>query len=290
MAFFRMDLKQFADNGKTVGALGGAPYVTHLANYHAWDPSASARYRLRSNWSVYGQFSVGSAIPPSSVFDSTAAQVAVLPKPTTVKTYQAGSVLKFDRWTLDFDGYYSHFQNPYTSFFDPASTESYFYQTGPSNTKGFEAESNVILLRGLSLYLNATVGAARYQQTGLWVQNTPSNTQAAGLTYRMKGWDFGFIDKRVGHMWNDNGTQNQAVPIDPFNVANIFANYTVRGDTWLRGTKFRFGVNNLQDNHNIVGVNPASTASNAPAPGDVLILLPARSFFVSLTFGWAPGR
>jgi hypothetical protein len=31
-------------------------------------------------------------IPPSSVFDSKGAQVAVLPKPTTTKTYQMGSV------------------------------------------------------------------------------------------------------------------------------------------------------------------------------------------------------
>ena len=91
-------------------------------------------------------------------------------------------------------------------------------------------------------------------------------------------------------MWNDNATLNQAVPIDAFNVANLFFNYTVRGDSWLRGTKIRFGVNNLQNNHNIVGITPASTASNAPAAGDVLTLLPARSFSVTMTFGYTPGR
>jgi iron complex outermembrane receptor protein len=290
LAAYRMDLKQFADNGKTVGGLGGAPYVSHTADYHAWNPSAAAHYRLRTNWSVYGQFAIGSVIPPSSVFDSTAAQVAVLPKPTTVKTYQAGSVLKFNRWTLDFDGYYSHFQNPYSSFFDPTTTESYFYQTGPSNSKGVEAESNIQLVRGFSLYLNGTLGVARFQKTDLWVPSTPKNTEAVGLTYRMKGWDLGFIDKRVGPMWNDNGTHNQAIPIEPFNVANLFFNYTVRGDSWLRGTKFRFGLNNLQNNHNIVGVNAASSASNAPAPGDILTLLPARSFSVTMTFGYAPAQ
>src|SRR5579883_1820075 len=290
LASYRMDLKQFADNGKTVGSLGGAPYVTHNADYHAWNPSAAARYRLRSNWSVYSQFAIGSVIPPSSVFDSTGAQVAVLPKPTTVKTYQAGTVIKFQRWTLDFDGYYSHFQNPYSSFVDPKTTESYFFQTGPSNTKGIEAETNIRLGAGFSLYLNGSIGAARYQNTGLWVQNAPKNTEAAGLTYRMKGWDIGFIDKRFGPMWNDNGTINQAIPIDAFNIANVFANYTVRGDSWLRGTKVRFAINNLQNNHSIVGVNAASTASNAPAAGDVLTIVPARSFSLTMTFGYAPGR
>jgi iron complex outermembrane receptor protein len=239
---------------------------------------------------LYSQFAIGSAIPPSSVFDTTGAQVAVLPKPTSVKTYQAGSVVKFNRWTLDLDAYYSHFQNPYSSFFDPKTTESYFFQTGPSNTKGVEAETNFLIGRGLSLYLNATLGKAAYQNTGLWVQNTPRNTEAAGLTYRHKGWDVGFIDKRVGPMWNDNGTNNQAIPIEPFNVANAFFNYTVRGDSWLRGTKLRFGVNNLQNNHNIVGINAASTASNAAAAGDILTIMPARSVSVTMTFGYAPGR
>jgi iron complex outermembrane receptor protein len=287
---YTMDLKQFADNGKTVGGLGGEPFVTHSADYHAWNPSAFARYRIRSNWSAYAQFAIGSAIPPSSVFDSTGAQVAVLPNPTSVKTYQVGSVVKFNRWTLDVDAYYSHFQNPYASFVDPKTTEAYFYQTGPSNTKGVEAESNILIGRGLSLYLNGTMGKASYAQTGLWVQNTPRNTEAAGLTYRHKDWDLGFIDKRVGAMWNDNGTINQAIPIDPFNVANVFFNYTVRGDSWLRGTKIRFGINNLQNNHNIVGVTAASAKSNAPAPGDVLTIIPARSFSMTMTFGYAPGR
>src|SRR5579883_949625 len=303
LADYGMHLKQWQDNGKTVGCLGGtlvggatgfcnggSPYTTHSANYHAWNPAADARYKMRNNWTVYAQFAVGSVIPPSSVFDSPNAQVAVLPRPTSVKTYQAGSVLKFNRWTLDFDGYYSHFQNPYGSFIDATTGESYFYQTGPSNTKGVEAESNVLIAGGLSLYLNGTLGKAAYQQTGLWVASTPKDTETVGLTYRMKGWDLGFIDKRVGRMWNDNGTANQAVPIDPFSVANVFFNYTVRGDSWLRGTKIRFGINNLADNHNIVGVTPASAKSNAPAPGDILTLLPARSFTISMTFGYAPER
>jgi iron complex outermembrane receptor protein len=290
LAHYQMDLKQFADNGKTVGSLGGAPFVTHTADYHAWNPSADARYRMRSNWTLYAQFAEGSVIPPSAVFDSVGAQVAVLPNPTSVKTYQVGSVVKFNRWTLDFDSYYSHFQNPYSSYIDAATGESYFYQTGPTNTKGMEAESNILIGHGLSLYLNGTMGMAKYQQTGLWVADTPKNTEAAGLTYRAMGWDFGFIDKRVGPMWNDNGTINQAVPIDAFNLVNLFFNYTVRSETWLRGTKIRFGINNLTNNQSIVGVTPASTASNAPAPGDTLTLLPARSFSVMMTFGYAPSR
>jgi iron complex outermembrane receptor protein len=290
---FWMDLKQFADNGKTVGSLGGAPFATHSASYRAWSPSLDLRYRLKPNWTAYAQFATGANIPPSSVFDSKGAQVAVLPKPTGVKTYQVGSVLKFNRYTIDVDAYYSHFQNPYSSYLDAAG-ESFFYQTGPSNTKGVEAEGNVLIARGLSLYLNGTMGSAKYQEGsawangGLWIANTPNNTEAVGLTYQMKNWDLGMFNKRVGRMFNDNGSNNQAVTIDPFNVTNLFFNYTFRGDTWLRGTKIRFGINNLFNQHNIVGVSPFSTKSNAPAPGDVLTLLPARSVSVTMIFGYAP--
>src|ERR1019366_6194761 len=130
-------------------------------------PSLDARYKLKTNWTVYAQFATGSVIPPTSVFDTKNGAVSILPKPTTIKTYQAGSVLKFNRVTLDVDGYYSHFQNPYSSAPDP-SGEPVFYQTGPSNTKGAEAESNILIGHGFSLYLNGTLGSAKYQQSGLW--------------------------------------------------------------------------------------------------------------------------
>jgi iron complex outermembrane receptor protein len=293
VAQYFMDLTQFADNGKTVGNLNGAPSVYHQAEYRSWTPSAELRYRMRNNWTLYGQFAMGSNIPPSSVFDSKGAQVAVLPAPTQVKTYQVGSVYKTNRWTLDLDGYFSHFQNPYSSYLDSAG-ESYFYQTGPANTAGIEGESNILLGKGFSVYVNATLGKAKYQNgaaytnSGLWIASTPLDTQAVGLTYRVKNWDTGFFTKRVGRMYNDNGTNAQSVEIDPFTVTNLFINYTIKGDSYLRGTKIRFSVNNLFDNHSIVGLQPASTASNAPAPGDILTLLPGRSISLTMTFGYSP--
>jgi len=55
-------------------------------------------------------------------------------------------------------------------------------------------------------------------------------------------------------------------------------------------SKLRFSINNLRRQHSIVGVNPASTASQCRAPGDILTLLPARSFMVTITPGYAPKR
>jgi len=62
-----MSLKQFADNGHIVGALGGAPFVSNDAGYNSWLPSFEANYRIKPNWSAYVQYGMGSVIPPSPV-------------------------------------------------------------------------------------------------------------------------------------------------------------------------------------------------------------------------------
>jgi iron complex outermembrane receptor protein len=247
------------------------------------------------------------------VFDVPGGNVLTPPKPTLAKTYQIGSVLKFDRWTLDVDAYYVHFQNGYDMFTDPTTNEPVFVSTGPSNTKGLEAESNIVIHRGLSLYLNGSMGSAKYQtgpsypNGGLWVANTPKDTEVVGLFWQRNNWDVGFTNKRVGRMYNDNGTLNylingvmipypvdQVIKIDPFNVSNVFFNYTMKGSSWLRGSKLGVAVNNLFDNHNVVGITPFTPATAAvlyaPNPGDQLSLLPGRSGMVSLTVGYAPRR
>ncbi len=123
-AYYNMSLKQFAD-GKIVGSLGckstDTPQsctnsTTHDAGYNSWLPSFEANYRIKSNWSAYGQYGRGSVIPPSSVFDVTGAQVGVTPKPILADTYQGGSVVKLNNVSFDADVYYIHYQNSYSSF------------------------------------------------------------------------------------------------------------------------------------------------------------------------------
>jgi iron complex outermembrane receptor protein len=331
-ANYQMNLNQYADNGKTVGCpgvpgyknttdpvtgapicVGGVAFVTHGITYNNWLPNASARYYIKNNWSAYAQFAEGSVIPPSNVFDNPGGVVLTPPKPTVAKTYQTGTVMKFRRWTLDTDYYYIHFQNGYQSYTDPVSLEPAFTATGPSNTQGFEAEGNVVIGWGLSAYANFSAGTAKYQtganypNGGLWVANAPSNVEGLSLMWRHKNWDLGFTDKRVGQQYNDNGSLtyvingikvpypvDQAIKIEPFNLANFFANYTIKNASWLRGSKLGLAVNNLSDNHSIVGITPAvaatATVPYASNPGDLLNLLPGRSVMATLTVGWAPRR
>jgi len=80
---------------------------------------------------------------------------------------------------VDADYYYIHFENSYVA--TPAAN-SYTYNTSPpSNTQGFEAEGNLALTHGLSVFFN----------------------------------------KRVGSQWNNNtdasgNLLHKAIPVDPF--------------------------------------------------------------------------
>jgi iron complex outermembrane receptor protein len=314
-AHYTMDLTQFADNGSTIGSLNGAPSVFHSASFNSVLPSADANFRIHPNWSVYAQFATGSIIPPSNVFDVAGAVVSTLPDPTTAKTYQGGTVLKLKRVTINGDVYYVKFGNTFVPSTDPNNpSAAQFTPGGDSSTKGFEGESNISLTHGLSIYLNGTVGSARYisstiyspvtnaqyanQNLGLWVASTPANTEGYGLSYSQRGLDFGFFTKRVGPMWNDNKasyligtksvsyTANQVIPIDPFSIANLFFNYTVHNHGHLDNTKLRLSFNNLFDTRGITSVTAANSGTVfTPNAGDTLGLLPGRSVMVSVVFG-----
>ena len=296
---YQQDLTQFADNGKTVGNLGGAKSVFHSATYSRNLPSLDVNYRLRNNWTVYGQYATGNAIPPSSVFDVKNANVTVLPQPTTAKTFQGGTVLKLRKMTFNADVYHTRFQNAYSASPDPSiPTATQYTASGDSVSKGFETEANVNVTKGLNFYINTTVGRATFvtpglPSTGLWVANTPSNTQAVGLSYKFKDIDMGFFHKRVGDMWNDNtatngATINQVIPISPFNVTNVFFNFSLRKWDRFDQTRFRLSINNLFDHHDITSLTQVAKGPvYLPGPGDTLGLMPGRSVTLTIIFGFA---
>jgi iron complex outermembrane recepter protein len=323
-SYFNQALTQYQDNGKTVGCLGGtltggkdgfcqggSPFTQHGAGYNSYLPSLDANYHLMNNWSAYAEFGMGTIIPPSSVFDVTGAVVAVTPKPTGVSTYQIGSVLKTKRATINADAYYIRFAGTYTSIPDVNNASAVDYvSSGNQSSKGVELEANLYISKGLSLYANATAGEARYI-SGLipnskdvlapnpnfqhWVANTPSNTEAIGLTYQQKYLELGLFEKRVGPMWNDlslasGAVANQVIPINPFNVTNAYLNYTIRNGSKWAYTKFRFSVNNLFNQQSIVGDQQAFTTKAVYTPGgnDLLTLLPGRSFTITVTPAFSP--
>jgi len=312
-AYYTLDFKQYADNGKVVGTLpGNAPFITSSGGFGSNLPSASANYRLTSYWSVYGQFSKGDEIPPTSVFDVAGGgqEVSQLPKPQLTSAYQGGTVVKLSRLTFDADYYVVKFQNSYIPLAvanpsNPAYDLNEYYLGPDSLTQGFEAEANASLPHGFNLYANGTVGKATYRGTGvpsgLNVTDTPSYTQALGLTYQSRGMDLGIIEKRVGDYYDDNGSYHNQVYVAPYNNVNLFLNYTFRKqDSIFDQSKISFSINNLFNSENITDVFPSNSptpvgtsayyATTAPSPLDQINLTAGRSFVVSFKMGIFPNH
>jgi len=349
-AYYTINTKQYADDGKTIGGLGTndpTSFITNGGNFSAWLPSLDANYRIRQNWSVYGQLSTGSVVPPSKVFDysqSTTSGVVHITTPAKQQrstTYQGGTVLKLRRVTFDADVYHIRFQNSYSSF-NNASTgnDPQYYLQPASITKGLEGESNIYIGKGLSAYLNASYDSATYTGSlpvtcvsgangcviaatgstpliteyapkGLNIQQTPSDTEAEGVTYQRKGLDLGLFNKRVGTFYMDNTSYHNQMTINPFSMLNAYLNYTIRKGSHFDQTKIRLSFNNLLDSHNITSITPNAGVVSAPTiaansttyadmfhtngqtlidGGDNVSILSGRSVMLSVTFGFSPHR
>ena len=331
------DVLHHADDGKTVGDLcpldkpAGCPTtVTDTGTFTAWLPSLDFNYRIHPNFSVYAQGSTGSIVPPSSVYDYNQTPSASVPHPGLLTppkqqkstTYQAGMVMKLQRFTLDADAYRVRFQNSYSSLIDPTTSETVNFLQPSSITQGVEFETTAVLRRGLNLYLNATAANAYYvgklnvgttaspfyveAPSGLWVQQTPADTEMQGITYQGKGLDLGFFNKRVGEQRVDGGAYHNQAIINPFTTTDAYVNYTVRNHSIFDQTKVRLSANNLLDEHNITALTLAGTPSankisgtsyvdpfnqTTPISGsDNPTFIAGRSFMLSVTFGFAPGE
>ena len=310
-AYYNLSFKQYADDGAVVGSLNGAPFITSSGGFGANLPSASANYRLTSDWSAYGQFGKGDEIPPTSIFDVAGGgqEVNRLPSPQKTSAYQGGTVLKLNRLTLDADYYVVRFQNNYISNAvanpnNPAYDLNEYYLGPDSTTQGFESEANVSLGHGLDVYANGTVGKATYRGTGvpsgLNVTDTPRYTQDVAVTYQNHGMDLGVIEKRVGNYYDDNGSYHNQVYVAPYNNVNLFLNYTIRKHSMFDQSKISFSINNLFNSENMTDVFPYSSATPAgtsqyfatttPSPLDQVNLTAGRSFVVSFKFGLFPER
>jgi len=342
-AAYTIDVLHHADDGATVGELtcpsttaACSTTVTNTGSFTAWLPSLDFNYRLRPDWAIYAQVATGSVVPPSAVYDynqtaesaSTAIpQLVTPPKQQRSTTYQAGTVYKAQKFTLDADAYRIRFQNSYSGTIDNITGDvdqgdTIFFLQPSSITQGLEFETTAVLRKGLNLYLNATASNAFYQGAlnagtqaapylqqapgGLWVASTPTDTEQQGLTYQGRGLDLGIFNHRVGEERVDNGQYHNQAIIAPFSTVNTYVNYTVRNRSIFDGTKVRLDATNLLDSHNIQSLSLAGGVQQLTIPGTGLTdqfntngptpingndtpgLMAGRSFALSVTFGIAP--
>ena len=193
------------------------------------------------------------------------------------------------------------------------------YLQPSSVTQGVEFETTAVLPKSLNLYLNATAANAFYAgelnagttaaplfvnaPSGLWVQQTPADTELQGLTYQAHGLDLGIFNKRVGEQRIDNGAYHNQAIVNPFSTTNAYINYTIRNHSIFDQTQIRLGANNLLNLHNITALTLSGTTTSSDIAGTALVdpfnqttpvsgadqptFMSARSLSLSVTFGFA---
>ena len=334
-ATYTYDVIHKADDGKTVGNLcplgqttGCPATATDTGTFYTPLPSLDFNYRIQNDWAIYAQVSTGSIIPPSSVYDFNHTPSAANPHPGLLTppkqqkstTYQMGTVFKANRISIDADAYRVRFQNSYSSLIDPTTSETVNYLQPSSITQGLEFETTAVLAKGLNLYLNGTAANAYYEgklnagtstspfyvdaPSGLWVQDTPADTEMQGLTYTGHGLDLGMFNKRVGEQRVDAGAYHNQAIIAPFSDFTSYINYTIRNHSKLDGTKISLSGDNLLNQHNITALTLSGTPTAGLIQGtnfvdpfnqttaingqDQPTFMSARSLSISVTFGFAP--
>ena len=78
----------------------------------------------------------------------------------------------------------------------------------------------------------------------------------------------------------------EAFQLGAVTVTNLFVNYTIKHpDAMTKETKVQLGVNNLFNEHKIVGIANATAGSTSANPNnaDLLTVLPGRSVNLTMT-------
>ncbi|MGA0602104.1 TonB-dependent receptor [Caulobacter sp. KR2-114] len=260
----------------------------------------TANYRLRDNWSVYGQFATGFLVPPLSVLQTNNPNTGNL-KPQETRNYQIGTVFQSGRVSFDADVYYIDFNNLLQSFVcAPGSTtctpnDTVWFNSGGATYKGFEGEATINVNEHLYVFGNGSVNFAEdkanpYKQ----LSGAPRGTAAIGAIWRDGPWKLSISDKYVAEQWANNyDTTNpnpiaaealyQAYKIRGYHQTDFTASYTI--EHW----RLQASVYNLFNSQSVVKVNGAGTYANGVVTGalsDQYYFQPPRSFQLSAKYSF----
>jgi iron complex outermembrane receptor protein len=247
-------------------------------------PAIDAHYQLRPNWVVYAQIAEGFLAPPLSTLQSSAPGTVT---PETTTNYQVGTTYQVDRFTVGADGYYIPFNNYITS--QTNSNGTLYSNQGGALYKGLELEGTVQIVPGFSIYGNATLNSATFND-GRSIYQAPQRTAAFGPIIDRHGVLKPEDEIYASLLWKNIGKQygqNANTPtgpvaqyaINPYNTIDFAANYTL---PILNGRKVRLGVNlfNLLNDKSLIGL-AGTTAGTPTLP--LYWTNPGRSVFVTLS-------
>ena len=98
--------------------------------------------------------------------------------------------------------------------------------------------------RGVSAYVNGTLNS-EIHQFGLWLANAPKDTETLGLSYQLQNWDMGFFTRGSDRCGTTTAASTRRFQFDPFNITNLYLNYTIKSLSEFSQTKIPLIANNL---------------------------------------------
>ena len=172
----------------------------------------TANYKILPVWSVYAQAATSFLIPSLSDLYVTGVTLQNL-EPSTVDTYQLGTVYSHGAFTADADVYRANAKNIDTACFYPQPTGpelAGYCNVGAAQYQGIEGEAAWAMGNGLSFFINGSINKSVQQATAANIAagiaaspeqdeaNAPRSTLAVGALYNQGSWQGSITYKRSG--------------------------------------------------------------------------------------------
>ena len=163
----------------------------------------TANYRIKPNWSFYGQAATGFLVPPVKTIAAVANGTVSTTAPQTTTTYQIGSVYTAGKLTLDGDFYHIDANNVLVA--NKHGGCFCYLNTGQGRYYGWEAQGAYHIGYGFTVFANGSINIARDVGNGVDYTNAPKRTAAFGLVYDDHHLQASVSDKIIGPQLASDG-------------------------------------------------------------------------------------
>ena len=195
--------------------------------------------------------------------------------PQETWNYQVGGTWQTDRFTVSGDLYYIDFTNRIAS--QTVSGTTFYSNGGGAIYQGIEFEGTAHIVHGVSLYGNATLNDAHYVHSTTTLANAPNRTAALGPVIDFGDFTASLLGKYIGKQYGIDQPTNTYL-IKSYMTADFAIGYTL-GILNGRKVDLRLNVNNVFDNHSLIGLNQLA----ADGRTGLYWTDPGRSVFFSLS-------
>ncbi|MDR3513028.1 MAG: TonB-dependent receptor [Caulobacteraceae bacterium] len=231
---------KYVDFTRSVAALaekvaGGTKHQSLYATNTYTSPLyfLTVNYKIRSDWSVYGQFATSFLIPSLSALYTAGANTQDL-KPETTTTYQAGTVFTHGNVTADADVYRIDASNLYLACGSGANAS--YCNLGKAEYRGVEGEVAYAFGFGLTLFANGSLNSAEQIATaagskptkGGELANAPKWTDASGVIYHHGPWQGSVTYKQSGAYISDDARHMSGYDSVDASAAYDFGHFKVK--------------------------------------------------------------